>query len=85
MSKNLIGYKQGNGEYVYVNSINDYSISVTLNTDNAIDFINEEITKNVCEYINARDTEKTYLPLNVKVIVTEMINKEVDVDVTTSK
>lgn len=85
MSKNLIGYKQGNGEYVYVNSINDYSISVTLNTDNAMDFINEEMAKNVCEYLNTRDTEKTYLPLNVTVTVTEIIDKEVDTDVVTSE
>lgn len=85
MTKNLIGYKQGNGEYVYVNSINDYSISVTLNTDNAVDFINEKMAKNICEYLNARDTEKMYLPLSVNVTVTEILDKEVDVDVTTSK
>lgn len=85
MTKNLIGYKQGNGKYVYVNSINDYSISITLTTDNAVDFINEKMAKNVCEYLNARDTEKIYLPLSVNVTVTEILDKEVDVDVTTSK
>lgn len=85
MTKNLIGYKQENGCYVYVNSINDYGISVTLNVDNAIDFINEKITKTVCEYLNIRDNKKTYLSLSVNVTVTETRDKEVDTDVTTSK
>lgn len=73
MKKYLIGYKQGNGAYVYVNSINDYSISVTINTDNAIEFFSEKIATNLCEFLNLKNKEQTYLPLMVTIDVEEVV------------
>lgn len=77
MKKYLIGYKQGNGEYVYVSSITDYNISVTLDNDNAVGFFNEEISKNICNYLNLRDSEKTYIPLIVTVNIEEVIGNDI--------
>lgn len=76
MTKYFIGYKQGNGEYVYVSSINDYSVSVTINYPNGIDFINEDNAKNVCDFLNDMDLEKTYIPLKVTTNVEEVTDNE---------
>ena len=76
MTNYFIGYKQANGEYVYVNAINDFSISMTLNTVNAIDFLGEKMAKDVCNYLNLRDNTKHYLPLAVVTTVDEIINNE---------
>lgn len=84
MGNYFIGYKQGNGEYIYVNSINNSYIGVTLDTNGAMDFISEEIATNICEFLNLKDTEKTYLPLLVRVDVTEII-EEADTDVITNE
>ena len=73
MEKYLIGYKQGNGEYVYVDSVNSYNIGVTLDINNALEFADENMAKNVSEFLNYKDTEKKYLPVIVTVNVKEVI------------
>lgn len=72
MEKYLIGYKQGNGAYVYVSAINDYNVAITLHDNNAIEFYNEDIAKNVCEFLNLKDKENTYLPIMLKINITEI-------------
>lgn len=81
MVKHLIGYQQGDGSYVYVESINSYNIGVTLDINNCLEFKDETMAKNVCEFLNYKDNNKqVYLALIVTVDV-----KEADKDVTTSK
>lgn len=80
MTKYLVGYKQGDGKYVYVESINSYNIGVTLDINNALEFADETMAKNMCEYIEYENKEQAFKPLCVNVEI-----KEVDVDVTTSK
>lgn len=73
MEKFLIGYKQGNGEYVYVDSIQSYNIGVTLDINNALEFFDENMAKNVSEFLNYKDNQRTYLPVIVTVNVKEVI------------
>lgn len=74
MTKYLIGYKQGDGSYVYVDTINSYKTSVTLDTNNALEFKDENMAKNVCEFVNYKEHEKTYIPLKVNLNVEEVAN-----------
>lgn len=78
MKKYLIGYKQADDSYVYVGSIDCKNITVTPLMDNAIDFTNKEHATSVCNYLNIDNTQ-------FKVIEIEIIIKEVDNDVATSK
>lgn len=73
MEKFLIGYKQGNGAYVYVDSVNSYNIGVTLDINNALEFADETMAKNVSEFLNYKDTQRVYLPVIVTVNVKEIV------------
>lgn len=75
----LLGYIQSNGEYIYLSGINEKNMSVTLNTNDAIDFLNMENAINVSEYVNSRDLTNTYIPIVVETTITPMSDKE-DVD-----
>lgn len=80
MDKYLVGYKQGDGKYVYVDSINSYNIGVTLDINNALEFEDETMAKNMCNYLGYVNKEQVFKALNVNVDI-----KEVDTDVTTDK
>lgn len=80
MTKYLVGYKQADGKYVYVDSITSYNIGVTLDINNAIEFADETMANNMCEYLKYENKEQIFKTLCVNVEI-----KEVDVDVTTSK
>ena len=84
MEKYLVGYKQGDGQYVYVDSINSYNIGVTLDINNALEFADENMAKNMCEYLGYANNEQTFKALKVAVNITEMF-EEVDTDVTTNE
>jgi len=80
MTKNLVGYKQSNGVYVYVDSINEYSIGVTLNSDNALQFEDNEMASNMAQFLNFKQKENKYIPVKVTITV-----EEVEADVITSE
>lgn len=84
MEKYLVGYKQGDGQYVYVDSINSYNIGVTLDINNALEFADEDMAKNMCEYLGYVNKEQTFKALKVAVNITEMF-EEVETDVATNE
>lgn len=72
MEKYLIGYKQGNGEYVYVDKISKSNIVVTLDFNEAMNFMSKEIAIVLTGLLNLMDSEKDYLPLKVELNITEL-------------
>ena len=79
MKNYFIGYKQGNGVYIYVAGINRTSISVTLHTEEAMEFYNVDNAINICEYVNERDLMNNYKPIVVFTEVTEITEKQEEV------
>ena len=65
MTKYFIGYEQGLNDYVYLSSLNKSTIGVTVITEEAINFKNETIAKNVLEYVNTIVTNQDYKVLKV--------------------
>lgn len=80
MTKYYIGYSQGENDYVYISNINKTVIGVTVVNEDAISFENEQMAKNVLEYIKTQVANQEYKVLKITVTV-----EEVDVDVTTSE
>lgn len=80
MKNYFIGYKQANGEYVYVAGITEQTISVTLHLDNAVDFYDERTAYDVCMYVNMRDAMNTYIPILVETTITELTDVKEDVE-----
>lgn len=80
MTKYFIGYEQGLNDYVYLSSLNKSTIGVTVITEEAINFKNETIAKNVLEYVNTIVTNQDYKVLKVTTNV-----EEVDTNVTTGE
>lgn len=78
MNKYLIGYKQANDVYVFVNDIYYSNISVTTTLEEAIDFTSAIHAQSVCAYLNL--TESKFKVFNVTVKI-----EEVEKDVTTGK
>lgn len=72
MKNYFIGYKQANDQYVYVASINKNNVSVTLYTDEAMDCYDVETAKNLCAYVNLKDSMNTYNPIVVLTEITEI-------------
>jgi hypothetical protein len=80
MTKYYIGYSQGENDYVYISNINKTVIGVTVVNEDAISFENEQMAKNILEYIKTQVANQEYKVLKITVTV-----EEVDVDVTTSE
>lgn len=80
MTKYFIGYEQGLNDYVYLSSLNKSTIGVTVITEEAINFKNETMAKNVLEYINTMVANQDYKVLKVTTNV-----EEVDTNVTTGE
>ena len=80
MTKYFIGYEQGLNDYVYLSSLNKSTIEVTVITEEAINFKNETMAKNVLEYVNTIVANQDYKVLKVTTNV-----EEVDTNVTTGE
>ena len=80
MTKYFIGYEQGLNDYFYLSSLNKSTIGVTVITEEAINFKNETMAKNVLEYINTMVANQDYKVLKVTTNV-----EEVDTNVTTGE
>lgn len=76
MKNYFIGYKQANDEYVYLASIGKNNLSVTLHTDEAMDFYDLETATNVCKYVNVRDLMNNYNPIIVRTDIEEVIDND---------
>ena len=74
MDKYLVGYKQGDGQYVYVDSINSYNISVTLDINHALEFEDETMAKNMCNYLGYVNKEQEFKALKVNIDIKEVAN-----------
>jgi len=85
MKKYLIGYKQANDSYVYVNTIEQYNIRVGNIVEAGLDFVNETMATNVCEFLNKKDMEHTYVPIIVTTNIEEIVIEEVVEDVITNE
>lgn len=69
MSNVLIGYKQGDNNYVFVSNIGKRSISVTTVMEEAIEFNNKVLAENVCNYLNNKDQEHNYVALEIEITI----------------
>lgn len=69
--KYFIGYKQGEGTYVYVNNIGS-TVSGALTYSNAIDFLSQKNAINVCNFLNEYDTNHEYIVLKYEYSITEI-------------
>lgn len=68
--KYLIAYKQGEFDYVFVNSISS-SIGKTMTYYNAINFLTKENAENVCKFLNELDTNNEYVVVKYEYSLTE--------------
>lgn len=84
MDKYLVGYKQADGKYVYVDSINSYNIGVTLDINNALEFEDNTMAKNMCDYLGYVNKEQVFKALKVTIDIVEMV-EEVETDVATNE
>lgn len=69
--KYLIAYKQNEDTYIYVVNIGA-TIGTTLFYANALDFLTKENAENVCEYLNAYDTNHAYIVLKYEYSIEEV-------------
>ena len=69
--KYLIGYKQDENTYLYVNGINT-NISVSMNYASALDFLEEEYAKSICSFLNEYDKNKEYIVLKYQYSIKEL-------------
>lgn len=72
MTKYYVGYSQGENDYVYISNINKTSIGVTVVTEEAISFENEQMAKNMLEYIKTQVANQDYKVLKITVNVEEV-------------
>lgn len=69
MNNVLIGYKQGDNNYVYVSGISKNNISITTNIEDAINF--EKEAKGIALFLNKKDDSKEYKVLSVTITISE--------------
>ena len=69
--KYLIGYKQNEDTYLYVNNIGT-TVGVTLAYYGAIDFISEKDANNVCNFLKKYDAEHEYIVLKYEYSIEEI-------------
>ena len=72
MTKYYIGYSQGENDYVYVSNINKTAIGVTVVTEEAIYFNDEQMAKNMLEYVKNEVSNQDYKVLKITVNVEEV-------------
>lgn len=71
MSNVLIGYKQGDNNYVFVSNIGKRSISVTTVMEEAIEFNKKALADNVCNFLNDKDQAHNYVALEIEIRINE--------------
>lgn len=68
--KYLVAYKQGEDEYIFVNSIGS-TIGKTMTYYNAMDFLSEENAKNICKFLNEIDSNNEYIVIKYQYTLEE--------------
>lgn len=72
MTKYYIGYAQGDNNYVYVSNINKTTINVTVVIEDAIDFNDEQMAKNMLEYVKVQVTNQEFKVLKIVTKIDEI-------------
>lgn len=72
MTKYYIGYAQGDNDYVYVSNINKTTINVTVVIEDAIDFNDEQMAKNMLEYVKVQVTNQEFKVLKIVTKIDEI-------------
>ena len=68
----VVGYTQGNGEYVYVSDLDKYNVKVTTFLQSAISFEKEKLAKDMVAIAKSIYPNQDYVALKVDITIEEV-------------